>query len=160
MKEFIGMDRMFTHVSDKGVDMVDISEKKKTRRAAVASGRIVLGGNTLRLIREDGLKKGNVLTTAQLAGIISVKRTPELIPLCHQIPLDKIKVELEVVEEGIEAKCTVSTTYGTGVEMEALQGVSQALLTVWDMVKAVEKDEQGQYPSTRIENIHVIKKEK
>ena len=160
MMGLVGMDKKFTHVSDKGVDMVDISSKEKTKRTAVASGRIVLAKSTIELIKEDGLKKGNVLTTAQIAGISAVKRTSELIPLCHQIPLNKIGLDFEMGEDFIEATCVVVTNYGTGVEMEALQGVSQALLTIWDMVKAVEKDETGQYPDTRIEDIHVIRKEK
>ncbi|HOP08977.1 MAG TPA: cyclic pyranopterin monophosphate synthase MoaC [Candidatus Methanofastidiosa archaeon] len=151
---------MFTHVSGKGVGMVDISNKERTKRAAVAEGSIRLGPKTLSLIESDGIRKGNVLATAQLAGIMSAKRTSELIPLCHQIPLDSIDLDLKIQKDGILATCRVVTTYGTGVEMEALMGVSQALLTIWDMVKAVEKDEDGQYPSTRIDDIRVISKEK
>lgn len=151
---------MLTHVSDKGVDMVDISEKKKTVRTAIAVGSIYLKESTMCLMRNEGLKKGNVLATAQVAGIMATKRTHDLIPLCHQIPLNKISIEFEDLSDHYQVKCTVRTTYGTGVEMEALQGASQALLTIWDMVKANEKDEDGQYTTTRIEDIHVIKKEK
>jgi cyclic pyranopterin phosphate synthase len=158
--EFNGRDRMFTHVSDKGVDMVDISRKVRTKRTAVAQGSIHLSENTIKLIEGDGLKKGNVLTAAQLAGIMSAKRTSGLIPLCHQVPLDSIQVTFSLEQDRITATCTVATTYGTGVEMEALMGVSQALLTIWDMVKAVEKDEWGQYPNTRIDGVRVISKEK
>ncbi|MBN1785511.1 MAG: cyclic pyranopterin monophosphate synthase MoaC [Candidatus Methanofastidiosa archaeon] len=151
---------MLTHVTDKGVDMVDISKKERSIRTAVAKGGIRLKASTLDLIAADGIKKGNVMAAAQLAGIMAAKRTSELIPLCHQIPLESVNVDLEVRDGRIEATCTVKTTFGTGVEMEALQGVTEALLTIWDMTKAAEKDECGQYPHTRIEDIHVERKEK
>ena len=112
------------------------------------------------LIQNEEIKKGNVLTTAQIAGIQAVKNTSSIIPLCHPLALTGIELNFEVKEDEIIAICAVNTLGKTGVEMEAITGVSVALLTVWDMVKAVEKDEDGQYPDTRISDIKVIKKEK
>ena len=112
------------------------------------------------MIQNEEIKKGNVLTTAQIAGIQAVKNTSSIIPLCHPLALTGIELDFEVKENEIIARCAVNTLGKTGVEMEAITGVSVALLTVWDMVKAVEKDEDGQYPDTRISDIKVIKKEK
>jgi len=100
------------------------------------------------------------LATAQIAGILAVKRTPELIPLCHPIPITGVDITFDFGEDYIEVTCEVRAYYKTGVEMEALTGVTVALLAIWDMVKAVEKDEKGQYPYTRIENVHVVEKVK
>ena len=119
-----------------------------------------LDKNTINLIQNEEIKKGNVLTTAQIAGIQAVKNTSSIIPLCHPLALTGIELDFEVKEDEIIATCAVNTLGKTGVEMEAITGVSVALLTVWDMVKAVEKDEDGQYPDTRISDIKVIKKEK
>ncbi|USS41520.1 cyclic pyranopterin monophosphate synthase MoaC [Thermococcus aggregans] len=147
-----------THVDEKGVKMIEIGHKDVVFRKAVAKGRIRLKPETIKLIREGKTKKGNVIATAQIAGILAVKRTWELIPLCHPIPLTGVDISFEFGEDYIEATCEVRAYYKTGVEMEALTGVTVALLTIWDMVKAVEKDEKGQYPFTRIEDIKVVEK--
>lgn len=149
-----------THVDEKGVKMVEVGHKDVVYRKAVAKGRIRLKPETIKLIKEGKTKKGNVIATAQIAGILAVKKTPELIPLCHPIPLTGVDISFEFGEDYIEATCEVRATYKTGVEMEALTGVTVALLTIWDMVKAVEKDENGQYPFTRIEDVHVVEKVK
>ena len=151
---------MFSHLSDKGVKMVDITPKKPTVRTAVAEGKIELKKDTIALIKEDKITKGNVLTTAQIAAIQAVKKTPALIPLCHGLPINKIDIDFEIYDDSIKAMCMVKTESKTGVEMEALTGVSVALLTIWDMVKSNEKDSSGQYPSTEIYGIRVLKKEK
>jgi cyclic pyranopterin phosphate synthase len=152
--------RMFSHLSDKGVKMVDITSKDVTVRTAVAEGEIKLKKETIKLIKQNKITKGNVLTTAQIAGIQAVKKTPEMIPLCHQLPINKIDIEFEINDNSIIVICTVKTESKTGVEMEALTGVSVALLTIWDMVKSNEKDSSGQYPDTEIGPIRVTKKEK
>jgi cyclic pyranopterin phosphate synthase len=149
-----------THVDERGVKMVEVGHKKEVFRRAVARGRIRLRPETIELIKAGKTKKGNVIATAQIAGILAVKKTPELIPLCHPIPLTGVDISFEFGEDYIEATCEVRATYKTGVEMEALSGVTVALLTIWDMVKAVEKDENGQYPFTRIEDVHVVEKVK
>lgn len=149
-----------THVDKKGVKMVEVGRKEVIFRKATARGRIRLKPETIRLIQEGKTKKGNVLASAQIAGILAVKRTWEIIPLCHQIPLTGVDISFEVGEDYIEATCEVRAYYKTGVEMEALTGVSVALLTIWDMVKAVEKDEEGQYPTTRIYDVRVVEKVK
>ena len=149
-----------THVNDKGVVMVDISGKGPSQRRALAEGTIILSPDTIALITSDRIRKGNVLATAQIAGIMAAKRTSSLIPLCHQVPLDEVSVTFAVHADRISASCEARTTHRTGVEMEALVGVSAALLAIWDMVKANEKDAKGQYPSTAIENIRVVRKEK
>ncbi len=159
---YFGMEayRMFSHLSDKGVKMVDITSKDVTVRTAVAEGEIKLKKETIKLIKQNKITKGNVLTTAQIAGIQAVKKTPEMIPLCHQLPINKIDIEFEINDNSIIVICTVKTESKTGVEMEALTGVSVALLTIWDMVKSNEKDSSGQYPNTEIGPIRVTKKEK
>lgn len=150
----------FTHLTENGIHMVEVEAKPDQKRRAVASGSILLDKNTVDLIQNEEIKKGNVLTTAQVAGIQAVKNTSSMIPLCHPLALTGIELDFEVKEDEIVAICAVNTLGKTGVEMEAITGVSVALLTVWDMVKAVEKDEFGQYPDTRISDIRVIKKEK
>lgn len=147
-----------THVDEKGVKMVEIGHKDVVFRKAIARGKIKLRPETIKLIQEGKTKKGNVIATAQIAGILAVKRTWEIIPLCHPIPLTGVDISFEFGEDYIEATCEVRAYYKTGVEMEALTGVSVALLTIWDMVKAVEKDENGQYPVTRIYDISVVEK--
>ena len=138
--------------------MVDISGKEDVVRIAKAEGLIKLKEETLRAIREGKVPKGDVLSVAKVAGILAVKRTPELIPMCHPIPITSVEIDFEFVNEGLKATCEVKSVGKTGVEMEALTGVSVALLTVWDMVKALEKDETGNYPHTRIEGIRVVEK--
>ncbi len=132
--------KKLTHTDKKGkAIMVDVGDKEIQKRIAKASGHIVLEAETLRLVRENLLKKGDVLTVAQLAGINGAKHTAGLIPLCHNIVLENVKVELEIDDTGIKAESEVRCTGKTGVEMEALTAVSIALLTVYDMCKAVDK---------------------
>jgi cyclic pyranopterin phosphate synthase len=140
--------------------MVNITEKKEVPRTAEAIGRITLMKGTIKAIREGKVKKGNPLAIAEIACIQAVKKTPDLIPMCHNIPIDAVNTNFDVCDDYVEARCRVSATYKTGVEMEALTGVSVALLTIWDMVKYLEKDEGGQYPSTKISDIRVIEKRK
>ncbi len=142
------------------VKMVDISEKKEVVRIARAEGFIRLKKETIEAIKSGNVPKGDVLTTANIAGILAVKKTPEIIPMCHPIPITSVSIDFELSDEGIKAICTVKSVGKTGVEMEALTGVSVALLTIWDMVKALEKDETGNYPHTAIEYIRVVEKVK
>ncbi len=138
--------------------MVDVSEKPVVVRKAQAGGRIFLSSRTLEEIKAGRIKKGNPLQVAEVAAMNAAKQTHLLIPHCHQIPLDTVQVDFDVRSDSIEAVCSVSARARTGVEMEALVGVSLALNTLWDMVKYLEKDEQGQYPFTRITDIRVIQK--
>ncbi len=140
--------------------MVDISDKKRSLRIAKAKGEILLRKGTIKAIKGKKVKKGDVLATAQTAAILAVKNTPNLIPLCHNIPIDSIDVSFDIEEERIICECEVKAYYRTGVEMESLVGVSTALLNVWDMVKYLEKDEKGQYPTTHIRDIRVVSKVK
>jgi cyclic pyranopterin phosphate synthase len=140
--------------------MIDVGDKKVVPRKAVAEGDIILRKETLEEIRRGTVKKGDVLTVARTSGLNAVKQTSNLIPMCHPIPITFAGVDFEVLEEKIVCRCEVRADYKTGVEMEALMGASVALLTVWDMVKYLEKDEKGQYPHTRITNIIVTSKEK
>ena len=133
----------FTHFNDQGrAKMVDVGEKPVSQRIAVAAGRVLVNENTFALIRSGGMKKGDVLTVAQIAGVMGAKRTPDLIPMCHPILMDGINLELSLNEErhSVEITATVSCDGRTGVEMEALTAVSTAALTVYDMCKAVQKD--------------------
>lgn len=133
--------------------MVDVGYKPDTERTAVAKGEIRLRPETLDLVRKGLMKKGDVLTVAQIAGIQGAKRTSELIPLCHPIALNQVEVSLEIDDSlpGVSITATARTTGKTGVEMEALTAVSVAALTVYDMVKAVEK-------TGRIQNIRLVEK--
>jgi cyclic pyranopterin monophosphate synthase len=143
-----------THIDASGrAHMVNVSEKADTQRIAIASGEVVMRPETLKLIAEGLLKKGDVLTVAQLAGIMAAKRTDELIPLCHTVPLSHVEVSLTPDESlpGIRILAKASTTGKTGVEMEALTAVSVAALTVYDMAKAAEK-------TMHIQNIHLVEK--
>jgi cyclic pyranopterin phosphate synthase len=129
-----------THIDPEGrARMVDVGAKPVTRREAVASCAIKLGPKTLRLVRANGIAKGEVLNAARLAGIQAAKRTFELIPLAHPIPIDKVDVEAAIRKTGIEIRCRVKAESRTGAEMEALTGAAVAALTVYDMVKAVER---------------------
>ena len=131
---------MSTHIDEHGnVMMVDVTDKNVTDRTAVAEGAISLSQDALRAVRDHAFAKGDVLTVAQLAGIMGAKRTSDIIPLCHPLPLTNSKVELTLIDGGVHARCTVKTTGRTGVEMEALTGVSIALLTVYDMCKSMDK---------------------
>jgi cyclic pyranopterin phosphate synthase len=140
--------------------MVDIGDKNMSRRVARARGEIRLKADTIDAIKKGEIKKGDVLSTTKTAAILAVKNTPSIIPLCHPIPIDSVEVFFDLSEEKVCCECEVKADYKTGVEMEALTGVSVALLTVWDMVKYLEKDSEGQYPTTTISNIQVLKKEK
>ena len=155
-----GKTPVFTHIENDRAQMVDISAKSEVSREAVASGRIYLRNETLQAIREGTVVKGNVLATARVAATLAVKDTPRIIPMCHPIPLGGIIIDFAEGDGYIEATARVKSYGRTGVEMEALTGVSLALLTVWDMVKSAEKDENGQYPVTRIDAVHVVEKRK
>jgi len=150
----------FTHIQNEQAQMVDISAKGEVIREAVAAGKIFLKPETMNAIRQGTVVKGNVLSTARVAATLSVKNTPNLIPMCHSIPISAIIVDFSDGDSFIEARVRVKSTGKTGVEMEALVGVSVALLTVWDMVKSAEKDEAGQYPVTCIQDIRVVEKRK
>lgn len=129
-----------THFDQDGAaHMVDVSDKPSTARTAVASGKISMAPETMKLIKEGRSKKGDVLGVARLAGIMAAKKTHELIPLCHPLSLSKVSVDLQANDTEIEIEATVKTTGQTGVEMEALTAVNVAALTVYDMVKAVDR---------------------
>ena len=131
-----------THFDAKGnARMVDVSEKSETERVAVAKGAVLMAQNTIALIKSGGVKKGDVLSVAQLAGIMGAKRTPDLIPLCHPLALSSVTVELSIDEarSAVDIVATCKLKGRTGVEMEALTAVSVAALTVYDMVKAADK---------------------
>ena len=141
--------------------MVDISDKPEVFREATATGTIKLKPETIRLINEGKIAKGDPLYTAKIAGILAAKKTSTLIPLCHPLPLTNVEVEIKVLDKStVRVMSTVKTKAQTGVEMEALVATAVSLLTIWDMVKQYEKDAAGQYSSTVIENIRVVKKVK
>jgi cyclic pyranopterin phosphate synthase len=143
-----------THLDESGkAHMVDISAKPPTLRIAIAKGEIVLSPATLKLVADGQMKKGDVLTVAQLAGIMAAKKTSELIPLCHPISINQIVVDLDIDNNlpGILVKAEIRTFDRTGAEMEALTAVSVASLTIYDMIKAVQKD-------ARIMNIRLVEK--
>lgn len=145
---------VLTHIDSSGeARMVDVSEKPATERIAVAEGRVVMSKATLKLILSGNAKKGDVLGTARIAGIMAAKRTHELIPLCHPLALSKVTVDIEPDPKlpGCIVRATVKVTGPTGVEMEALTAVSVACLTIYDMIKAVER-------GVRIEGIHLAEK--
>ena len=133
----------FTHFNEQGrAKMVDVGEKSVSQRVAVAAGRVLVNEDTFSLIRSGGMKKGDVLTVAQIAGVMGAKRTPDLIPMCHPIQMNGIDLELSLDERhlSVEIQATVRCDGRTGVEMEALTAVATAALTVYDMCKAVQKD--------------------
>mgnify|MGYP001817044408 FL=1 len=132
--------KLLSHIDDKGnAHMVDVGNKKIQKRTAVATGLIRMAPSTIEAIKEDRVKKGNVLAVARIAGIQAAKSTPALIPLCHTLSLDSVQIDFEFCDEGLIASCHVSCQSRTGVEMEALTGVSLALLTIYDMCKALDK---------------------
>ncbi len=148
------MTQKLTHLDDAGrAHMVDVGDKPDTERLAIASGEVLMKKVTLDLIRAGAMKKGDVLTVAQIAGIAAAKRTSDLIPLCHPLPITHIDVTLALDESlpGVVITATVKTTGKTGVEMEALTAVSVAALTVYDMAKAAEK-------TMKIQNIRLVEK--
>jgi cyclic pyranopterin phosphate synthase len=140
--------------------MVNISEKPVVRRVAEAEGKIWLQSKTVEKIRNGHVKKGDVFMAANVAGVLAAKRAWESIPLCHFIPLSLVDMSFSFGDGFVNARCRVAGDYKTGVEMEALVGVTTGLLTIWDMVKYLEKDESGQYPYTKIGEIRVLKKKK
>lgn len=140
--------------------MVDISGKGSVKRVATAEGSLKLKKSTLAAISANHVKKGDVITASKLAGIQAAKGTSALLPLCHQIPLTAVELEIAIKDGKLVCRCKVSAEYKTGVEMEALVGVTTALLNAWDMVKYLEKDTRGQYPGTEISGIKVISKTK
>lgn len=147
------MNRLSHIDSDGRAQMVDVSAKPMSNRTAIAKGKIKLQRRTLDLISKDQIAKGNVFATARLAGIQAAKQTAHLIPLCHTIPLSDVKIDIVNIRDGAEVTCTARTIAQTGVEMEALTGVAIALLTIYDMCKAVDK-------KMEIGNVRLIKKTK
>jgi cyclic pyranopterin monophosphate synthase len=146
------MSKKFSHLDRRGgARMVNVGHKPIQRRRAVAAGKLLCAPATIRALKKNALPKGDVLTVAQIAGIQSAKRTGELIPLCHPLGLNHVEINLKVGRDRIEIVCAAETVSQTGVEMEALIGVSVAALTLYDMCKAVDK-------KMSIEGIHVIEK--
>ena len=146
--------KRLTHIgSDGRAKMVDVSAKPMSKRKAVAAGKIQLQRETIELITKDQIAKGNVFATARIAGIQASKQTAQLIPLCHTLPLGEVKIDIVTSNEGAEVTCTAQTVAQTGVEMEALVGVTVALLTIYDMCKAVDK-------KMEISGLHLIEKTK
>src|SRR3989441_11892162 len=145
------MDRLSHIGSDGRAEMVDVSAKPISARTAIAKGKIKLQRKTLDLISKDRIAKGNVFATARIAGIQAAKQTAHLIPLCHTLPLGEVKVDIVTSNDGAEVKCTAQTIAQTGVEMEALVGATVALLTIYDMCKAVDKE-------MRILDVHLLEK--
>ncbi len=132
--------KRLTHIAADGrAQMVDVSNKSLSARTAIASGRIALARETVDLVRKNEIAKGDVIVTARIAGIQAAKKTAHLIPLCHTIPLSDVKIDIELSTDAANVTCTARTVAQTGVEMEALTGVSVALLTIYDMCKAVDK---------------------
>ncbi len=139
--------------------MIDISEKDPILRIATASGKIYLKGETIERIKNKNIKKGDVFTIAKIAAINAVKKVPDLIPLCHPIPISNVDIDFNYEGDNIiKVRCTVKSISKTGVEMEALMGVNIALLNIWDVVKMYEKDFEGQYPITFINEVKVDEK--
>ena len=143
------------------MSMVDVSKKPEVFRKATARGTIMLKAETVRLIKKGKVEKGDVFSLAKVAGVLAAKKTSELVPLCHPLPLSNVDVTVEIVDESsIAVEAMVKAFAKTGVEMEALAAVSVALLTVWDVTKQYEKDRNGQYPTTVIGDIKVLRKVK
>jgi len=140
--------------------MVDISTKEIVKREAVAEGFIRLKPETLQKIKRNEFEKGDALEISRLAGIIAAKKTSDLLPLCHNIPIEEVSLEAKLEDKGVRISAKITSHAKTGVEMEALTSVTVALLTIWDVVKKVEKDENGQYPYTRLSDIKVVRKTK
>ena len=146
--------RRLSHVGADGrAQMVDVSKKPLSARTAVAAGKIRLRKKTVDLVRKNEIAKGDVIATARIAGIQAAKQTAHLIPLCHTIPLSEVKIDIVMLTDAAEVTCTARTVAQTGVEMEALTGVSVALLTIYDMCKAIDKEMQ-------ISNIRLVNKTK
>ncbi|MCW4020468.1 MAG: cyclic pyranopterin monophosphate synthase MoaC [Candidatus Bathyarchaeota archaeon] len=143
------------------MSMVDITGKPEAYREATAKGRIKLREQTVQLIKDGKIEKGDPLYAAKIAGVLAAKQASSLIPLCHPIPLTNVEVDVRILDgDAVEVESTVKTKAQTGVEMEALVATAAALLTVWDMTKQYEKDADGQYPDTVIRSIRVVRKVK
>ena len=143
-----------SHLDERGqARMVDVSAKERVRRTARAAGRVVMGPETVRLLREGQMKKGDAFAVARVAGIAAAKRTAELIPLCHNIRIDQVGVDIALEDDGVRIEASAVCTESTGIEMEALTAVSVAALTLYDMCKAVDKE-------IRITDIHLVEKTK
>ena len=148
------MEKKFSHIDEKGkANMVDVAHKPDQTRIAIAEGEIILQEETINLIKDNLIKKGDVLTIAEIAGIQGAKKTSELVPLCHPLSLTKVEVKAELTHKGVYVKAMAKCIGKTGVEMEALNGVQVALLTVYDMCKAVDKQ-------MNMQNVRLIKKTK
>ena len=148
------MTEKLSHIDDRGAaNMVDISAKPRVRRTATAAGRIALAPATIKLIADGMLKKGDCLAAARIAGISAAKKTADLIPLCHNIAIDNVRVDFNTVADSIEITAKAICTDKTGIEMEALTAVAASALTIYDMCKAVDK-------KMKIENIHLVEKTK
>jgi len=143
------------------MSMVDVTSKPEVYREAKAKGSIKLKPETINRIKQGKIAKGDPFEVAKVAGILAAKNTSSMIPLCHLLPLTGVNIELRTLDDSkVEAEAIVKTRAQTGVEMEALAATAMALLTVWDMTKQYEKDENGQYPSTSIQDLHVVNKVK
>lgn len=140
--------------------IVDVSAKPNVARRAIAEGTLRLRPATVSAIRDGSVPKGDVLEVARAAAVMAVKETPRILPYCHPIPLDAVDVAFSLADGAVRARVTIKTQYRTGVEMEALTGTTVALLTAWDLVKPLEKDEAGQYPEARITDVRVVEKVK
>jgi cyclic pyranopterin phosphate synthase len=140
--------------------MVDVGDKPDTARRAVARGTIHLRASTVDAIRADQVGKGDAMATARVGAVQAVKHTWETIPMCHQIPITNVETGFDVGDEHVDLEVAVETTGKTGCEMEALEGVTTGLNVVWDMVKAAEKDDDGEYPDTGIRDVRVTEKTK
>ena len=140
--------------------MVDVAGKNEERREALATGKLRLRKTTVDLLREGKTEKGDPLAAAEVAAILAAKKTSEVIPLCHPLPISEVKATGKIVDDGVIVEASVKATAKTGVEMEALVAAAVYLLTVWDMTKQYEKDDAGQYPFTAIEEIRVVRKVK
>jgi cyclic pyranopterin phosphate synthase len=149
-----------THVADGEADMVDVGAKPDSARRAVARGRLALSPAAVAAIRDDAVEKGDVLATARVGAVQAVKHTWETIPLCHQIPITNVDTDFAIADDALTLTVAVETTGKTGCEMEALEGVTTGLNVAFDMVKAVEKDDDGEYPTARIEDVRVVEKTK
>jgi len=156
-----GTDADLTHTDESGdVQMVDVGDKPDSSRRGVARGAIRLQPSTVDAVRDNDLSKGDVLATARVGAVQAVKHTWETIPMCHQIPITNVETDFTLESDRVVLEVAVETTGKTGCEMEALEGVTTGLNVVWDMVKAAEKDADGQYPDTGIEDVRVVQKRK
>ena len=132
--------KKLSHINDKGeANMVAINNKKESKRAAAATGTVILSKKAINEIKKEKISKGNVLNTARIAGIMAAKKTSDLIPLCHPIPIEAIKIDFDIEDNNINVLAIVSTSSKTGVEMEALMAVNIACLTIYDMIKSIDK---------------------